>query len=172
LARWNGTSWEPLSAGLGEHIDAVTALIVHHGELIVGGDFNRWLGANFDRIARWNGQEWLALGEGLNSPPAAFAEYDGGLGVGGGFTIVDGQVGARWAQWRCPPVVGDMNCDGDVDFGDINPFVQQLSNFNGWRATYPGCPPENGDINGDGVYGQDSFGDINPFVLLLTRSVI
>jgi hypothetical protein len=36
------------------------------------------------------------------------------------------------------------------------------------RATYPGCDPLNGDINGDGTYGQLSFGDINPFVTLLT----
>ena len=35
------------------------------------------------------------------------------------------------------------------------------------NISYCGCPPENGDINGDGTYGQGSFGDINPFVTLL-----
>jgi len=30
-----------------------------------------------------------------------------------------------------------------------------------WQATYSDCPPENGDINGDGLYPD--FGDINPF---------
>ena len=64
-------------------------------------------------------------------------------------------------------VVGDVNCDGNVDLADINPFVLYLSNFAGWLATYPDCPPTNGDINGDGTYGQESFGDINPFVELL-----
>ncbi len=63
---------------------------------------------------------------------------------------------------------GDMNCDGAVDFGDINPFVLQLSNFAAWQATYVGCNPLNGDINDDGIYGEGSFGDINPFVALLT----
>jgi hypothetical protein len=63
---------------------------------------------------------------------------------------------------------GDLNCDGSVDFGDINPFVMYLSSFAAWQATYADCPPENGDINGDGTYGQSSFGDINPFVALLT----
>jgi aminopeptidase N len=62
---------------------------------------------------------------------------------------------------------GDVNCDGEVDLRDINPFVQCLSNFAAWQATYPGCPPQNADINGDGTYGQLSFGDINPFVALL-----
>jgi hypothetical protein len=61
---------------------------------------------------------------------------------------------------------GDLNCDGSVNFGDINPFVLYLSNFSTWQTTYPGCPPQNGDINGDGTY--PSFGDINPFVALLT----
>ena len=62
---------------------------------------------------------------------------------------------------------GDLNCDGAIDFGDINPFVLYLSNFAQWQ-TYYGCNPLNGDINGDGTYGQASFGDINPFVALLT----
>jgi len=60
---------------------------------------------------------------------------------------------------------GDMNCDGVVNFGDINPFVLYLSNFGAWQSAFPGCPAENGDINGDGTY--PSFGDINPFVALL-----
>jgi len=65
--------------------------------------------------------------------------------------------------------VGDLNCDGAVDFGDINPFVLHLASFTSWQATYPGCDARNGDINGDGTYGQDSFGDINPFVALLSH---
>ena len=61
---------------------------------------------------------------------------------------------------------GDLNCDGVVDFGDINPFVMFLSNYTAWQAAFPGCPATNGDINGDGVYPD--FADINPFVALLT----
>ena len=61
---------------------------------------------------------------------------------------------------------GDVNCDGLVDFGDINPFVLLLTNPGAWQAAYPGCPLLNGDINEDGVV---DFGDINPFVRLLTN---
>jgi hypothetical protein len=64
-----------------------------------------------------------------------------------------------------PPVPGDVNCDGTIDFGDINPFVLILSDPQAWQLTFPGCPWQNGDINGDG--GVD-FGDINPFVALLS----
>ena len=61
---------------------------------------------------------------------------------------------------------GDLNCDGSIGFGDINPFVLYLSNYAAWQTTYSGCPVANGDINGDGTY--PSFGDINPFVALLS----
>jgi len=59
---------------------------------------------------------------------------------------------------------GDANCDGHVDFGDINPFVLLLTNPTAWKAAHPGCPLLNGDTNGDGLV---DFGDINPFVKLL-----
>jgi hypothetical protein len=61
---------------------------------------------------------------------------------------------------------GDLNCDGQVGFGDINPFVQLLVNEQSWAAAHPGCPRLNGDINGDGLVG---FDDINPFVALLVQ---
>jgi hypothetical protein len=60
---------------------------------------------------------------------------------------------------------GDLNCDATISFGDINPFVQILTDFSGWQAAHPGCPWQNGDINTD---GSVDFGDINPFVALLT----
>jgi murein tripeptide amidase MpaA len=60
---------------------------------------------------------------------------------------------------------GDLNCDSSVSFGDINPFVQILTDLAGWQAAHPGCPWQNGDINAD---GSVNFGDINPFVALLT----
>lgn len=63
---------------------------------------------------------------------------------------------------------GDMNCDGVVSFDDINPFVLAISNWEEWKRTYPGCPGQNADIDGDGQYGGlNGFGDINPFVALL-----
>jgi len=62
-------------------------------------------------------------------------------------------------------MIGDLNFDGAVDFGDINPFVLYLSDFASWQALYPDCPLANGDINGD---GSVDFADINPFVALLT----
>jgi hypothetical protein len=66
----------------------------------------------------------------------------------------------------CP---ADLNCDGAVNFGDINPFVLMLSDFGLWQATYPNCPWRNGDVSGNGSVG---FDDINPFVAVLVEAPI
>lgn len=63
----------------------------------------------------------------------------------------------------CP---GDLNCDAQVDFGDINAFVRYLSDFAAWQAANPACDPRNGDLDHDGTY--PSMGDVNPFVELLS----
>jgi hypothetical protein len=60
--------------------------------------------------------------------------------------------------------LGDMNNDGLVDFGDINPFVLALSDPVSYFNAYWIDPNVVGDINRDGVL---NFGDINPFVELL-----
>ncbi|MBP7747784.1 MAG: hypothetical protein KA383_16835, partial [Phycisphaerae bacterium] len=72
-------------------------------------------------------------------------------------------------EQTAPPICyGDLNCDGQVSFADINPFVLYLSNNPVWVVTYPGCDPQNGDINGDNTF--PSFGDINAFVTLLSTN--
>ena len=60
---------------------------------------------------------------------------------------------------------GDTHSDGVATCSDLNPCVRYWSNFAAWQAASPGCPLENGDINGDGTV---HFGDINPFVALLS----
>ena len=60
---------------------------------------------------------------------------------------------------------GDLNCDGVLNFDDINPFVLALSDPAGYAAAFPGCPLANGDVNGD---GSVNFDDIDPFVALLS----
>jgi hypothetical protein len=60
--------------------------------------------------------------------------------------------------------VGDLNCDGTVGFGDINPFVLALTNPFHYPDYYPDCDIMLADINLDGYV---DFADINPFVALL-----
>ena len=58
----------------------------------------------------------------------------------------------------CP---GDMNCDGQVDFDDIDPFVLALGGEAGYLAVWPDCNWLNADTNGD---DSVDFDDIDPFV--------
>jgi acetyl esterase/lipase len=61
---------------------------------------------------------------------------------------------------------GDLNCDGSVDFADINPFVIALGDPKTYYAAYPYCDHLLADCNRDGVV---DFGDVNAFVQLLGR---
>lgn len=61
-------------------------------------------------------------------------------------------------------VAGDLNCDGVVDFDDINPFVIALSGEAAYYAAYPDCNWYNADCNEDGAV---DFDDINPFVNMI-----
>lgn len=60
-----------------------------------------------------------------------------------------------------PAMAGDMNCDGNVNNFDVDPFVLAVIHPQQYRASYPGCPKLNGDINHDGRF--DNF-DIDPFI--------
>ena len=89
--------------------------------------------------------------------------YDHGRGTFGAYTPGSGVPNAFFsfaARFR-----GDLNCDGVINFDDINPFVLALSDPAGYQATYPNCDINTGDINGD---GHVNFDDINPFVTLLS----
>jgi hypothetical protein len=61
---------------------------------------------------------------------------------------------------------GDLNCDGLIDFGDINPFVLAMQGEADYYAQFPGCNWYNADINSD---TNVDFADINPFVALLAQ---
>ena len=68
-------------------------------------------------------------------------------------------LGEVMAPSGCP---GDMNCDGNVRFSDIDLFVEALAGQSAW--THSPCPWQNGDCNGD---GNVTFADIDPFVSLI-----
>jgi hypothetical protein len=60
----------------------------------------------------------------------------------------------------------DLNCDGAVNFNDIEPFVTALVSRATYVAEYPRCHWLNADINAD---GRVTFDDVNPFVTCLVQ---
>lgn len=69
------------------------------------------------------------------------------------------------AQLGQPPVRGDLDCDSEVSFGDVNPFVLALAGELAYVTAFPACNWYNADVDGD---GRVAFLDINPFVALLS----
>lgn len=78
---------------------------------------------------------------------------------------------------KCPPELmrfaqtdliswlpGDLNCDGEVNILDINPFVLALSDPVAYTAAFPNCNIALGDLNND---GELNVLDINPFIAAL-----
>ncbi len=65
---------------------------------------------------------------------------------------------------QCLYAPADMNCDGIINFDDIDPFVTALVGAEGYYAEFPDCNYLNGDIDGNGIV---NFDDIDPFVNLL-----
>ncbi len=66
-----------------------------------------------------------------------------------------------------PRDLGDMNCDGRVDFNDINGFIAALVSREEFYRQYPDCNYDNADTNEDGVV---DFDDIESFIDRLVRS--
>ncbi len=109
---------------------------------------------NLEQPFMWRSESW---------PTPGFVQYDAGGAIqpGPGATDPLGIWNCTFTLWKTgtpPACPGDMNCDGFVNFGDINPFVAILN------GATP-CSFANADVNGD---GRIDFGDINPFVALLS----
>ncbi|MCK4343034.1 MAG: proprotein convertase P-domain-containing protein [Phycisphaerae bacterium] len=67
--------------------------------------------------------------------------------------------------------LGDSNCDGEVNWRDIDFFVAAMNdNVAAWEAMFapaaPLCPYDNNDVNGDGTV---NWRDIDPFVALINQ---
>ena len=108
LARWNGTAWSALGAGMtdGTYAKSVFALAVAaNGDVFAGGDFTRAGGGDANRVARWNGSGWSSLGTGLangtNAQVNALAvAANGDVYAGGFFNQAGGVLANGVARWN------------------------------------------------------------------------
>jgi glucose/arabinose dehydrogenase len=65
------------------------------------------------------------------------------------------------------PLVGDMDCDNDIDFDDISAFVLGLNDAAAYEAMFGVPPSKKGDVDRD---GDMDFDDIPPFVSLFSNA--
>ncbi|MFO1009139.1 MAG: immunoglobulin domain-containing protein [Planctomycetota bacterium] len=105
VAKWNGTSWSPLGAGIVGTVNRLRAADDGTGTaLFATGSFDLAGGGAAAKIAKWNGSAWSALGSGLDAQGFALLGADLGAGprllVGGAFSFAGGVTALRVAAWN------------------------------------------------------------------------
>lgn len=152
IARWNGTSWQPLGTGTSA---PVRTLLSQGGALYVGGEFYSANGTDAWLVARWRNNEWSALGSsGLHGSFSGtylvhtVARDGDDLLVGGRFNLAENQISSNWARWSpsAPPTCpADANADLIVDGRDLSVLLSQFG-----ESIKPGS---GADFNDDGFVG-------------------
>lgn len=139
VARWDGSTWEPLGDGLSFSVARVLA-VADDGRgqaLFAGGGFATAGGVPASGIARWDGLRWTGLvgpagdaGVGGRPVPAvgALAAFDDGHGpalfAGGEFTTAGGLASSNIARWGCvEPCRTDLDADGRLTVFDFLAFI-------------------------------------------------
>lgn len=87
IAKWDGSAWHPLGAGLSIGVQAISA----HGSSIYAGGSGG--------LKCWNGSAWTDGPAGIGGGISAMATSSAGLHVGGNFTKASGSVADRYCRW-------------------------------------------------------------------------
>jgi hypothetical protein len=108
IAKWNGSTWSPLGAGISGIVYGLTAW---NGNLVAGGLFYNAGGQPAHDIARWDGTSWFPFGSGIGATGYeyvfAVTPYNGDLIAGGIFTTAGGLPAygaARWDGFKWSPL--------------------------------------------------------------------
>jgi hypothetical protein len=99
---------------------------------------------------------WASLGS-IGQCMASTAHFP----VGDNAVLADFHFNVTLRYLHNPFQCADMNNDGSVNFGDINPFVLALQGDAAFYQRYPNGIWTAGDINEDGFV---DFDDLNPFI--------
>ena len=105
IARWDGTSWHSLGAGMSGTFygNGVRCLLEFRGMYMVGGYFDTAGSVPSEGIARWDGSRWSEVSGGVsgaNPHVEALINFNGVLYVGGTFLNAGGIVSPGIASWN------------------------------------------------------------------------
>jgi hypothetical protein len=112
IARWRGTQWEPVGAGLGQSSPAASwvggySLLSHAGRLYVGGTFSLAGESDALNVTMWDGVSFHPLGQGLagSAEPTVVSDLmaaedgSGGIIAAGTFTRAGSTPAIGLAVW-------------------------------------------------------------------------
>lgn len=148
FARWDGTQWHTMDAGLG--VGFPWTFATYDGELLASGWFGTE-GATSPEysIARWAGTEWSAL-----QPAASMYWFARGMETYRGDLFAAGvgwesgtQVWTGWGRLSDNSMPGDWNCDSHVDLSDFAHF--DPCQFGPGTAYPAGCIKADFDFDDD-----------------------
>jgi len=147
IAKWDGSMWSPLGAGVTSTIHALEIFDDGSGGgpgLFAGGGFIVAGGVSANRIAKWDGTDWSPLGSGMNGIVRSLTVFDDGSGggpvlyAGGNFTTAGGVEANYIAKW-------DGTSWSPLGTGlatGVHPFVASMTVFDdgssGGPALYTG----------------------------------
>jgi probable HAF family extracellular repeat protein len=99
-------------------------------------------------------------------PPGAGWRLDAAWAVNdhGQIAGVGARFGLPASFLLTPAILSDVNCDGRIDFFDIDPFMLALFDPSAYAVAHPGCDIALADVNWD---GHVNFFDIDPFLACL-----
>ena len=100
VARWNGSAWSGLGAGIDPLAGSPQTVISHGGEIVVGGYFTTVAGGPGDHLVRWDGSAFQPLGGGTDGPVYALGHFGFDLVVGGDFQHAGGVATPGAALWN------------------------------------------------------------------------
>ena len=99
IARWNGTSWQPMGGGLDGNVYSLQ--LAADGSLYAAGAFSNSGTSAVSKVARWNGSAWTPLGSGVAGNVYALCPSpDGSMFVGGSFSTAGGNPAVGVARWN------------------------------------------------------------------------
>lgn len=190
VARWNGTSWSAVGAGLVPNASTsdISALVVfddgNGAALYAGGYDFRPNGGTSSSVVKWNGTNWTRVGQAIGGRVTTLRVFDDGGGPklyaggtaqpgiqyfsrleGNSWVTVAGGVGGDGVPPSQFPSVFAMREWGNALYVGGNFTLAGGEPATG-LAAYTGCPTLLiGDLNCDGLV--NNF-DITPFVLALS----
>src|SRR5262245_40567694 len=105
IARWTGTSWVQVGAGLTNALNTLAVFDDGTGPaLYAGGFFLTSDRTQMHFVAKWNGASWEPLGSGTSDVVNSLAVFDDGRGpalyAAGVFTSAGGLPAGRVARWN------------------------------------------------------------------------
>jgi hypothetical protein len=182
IAEWNGTTWTPLSSGVGGYEEPWVAAIAFDssGNLYAGGCFTTAGGIPANNIAEWNGTTWLALGAGVSgegiytSVKALAFDSVGNLYAGGDFTNAGGVSANFIAKWNGSvwTSLGSGLIGQGFAYNGVNALVFDISGnlYAGGNFTNAGGVPANNIAKwngntwstlGAGISGVPLYSEVN-----------